>query len=162
VSASETVGVELPEAVRERITAEQVAWLTTISARGAPAPTPVWVVPEDRFLIVFSSPSARKARNIRRRPLVALHLNSTPAGGGIVVVTGRARVEDGVAPSSHPTYAEKYRPAILRRGLTVDEFDRISSTMIRIRPLGLWLGGRRLVDEAHGKEARIGADDPAA
>jgi PPOX class probable F420-dependent enzyme len=162
VTRTEATILELPPRVRQRLAAEEVAWLTTITARDAPAPAPVWFVLDEGFLTVFSSPTTKKARNIRRRPLVTLHLNSDPKGSGIVVVTGRATVEDGVAPSSSRGYVEKYRPAILRRGLTVEEFDRVSSTRIRIRPLRVWLGGRRLADEVQREEgARDGADDSA-
>jgi hypothetical protein len=52
--------------------------LTTITDRGVPAPNPVWFVPDGDDLVVFSSPHARKVRNIEQRPTVTVHFNSDP------------------------------------------------------------------------------------
>jgi PPOX class probable F420-dependent enzyme len=59
--------MDMPTEAQRRITQDNVAWLTTITDRGAPAPNPVWFVPDGDDLVVFSNPQARKVRNIEQR-----------------------------------------------------------------------------------------------
>lgn len=80
--------MDMPPEAERRIAEDQVAWLTTVTDRGAPAPNPVWFVPDGGDLVVFSERDTRKVHKIERRPAVALHFNSDPAGGDVVVVTG--------------------------------------------------------------------------
>lgn len=141
----------LPDAALRRIERDQVAWLTTVSARGGPWPTPVWLVHELGTLVVFSEPGARKIGNIERQPRIALHFNCGPGGGDVVVIAGRASVARGVAPSSCPAFVEKYASAIERRGLTLEQYDRLSAARIDVRPTRVWLGPGRLAARAFGR-----------
>jgi PPOX class probable F420-dependent enzyme len=127
--------MEMPTAARRRITRDNVLWLTTITDRGAPAPNPVWFVPDGDDLVVFSSPHARKVRNIEQRPTVTLHFNSDPDGGDVVVITGEAVLAHGRRPSALRAYLDKYEASITGPlATTVDEIDRTYNTEIRIRP----------------------------
>jgi PPOX class probable F420-dependent enzyme len=132
--------MEMPTAARRRITRDNVVWLTTITDRGAPAPNPVWFVPDGDDLVVFSSPHARKVRNIEQRPTVTLHFNSDPDGGDVVVITGEAVLAHGRRPSALRAYLDKYEASITGPlATTVDEIDRTYNTEIRIRPTGVRL-----------------------
>ena len=127
--------MEMPTAARRRITRDNVVWLTTITDRGAPAPNPVWFVPDGDDLVVFSSPHARKVRYIEQRPTVTLHFNSGPDGGDVVVITGEAVLAHGRRPSALRAYLDKYEASITGPlATTVDEIDRTYNTEIRIRP----------------------------
>jgi PPOX class probable F420-dependent enzyme len=132
--------MEMPTAARRRITRDNVVWLTTITDRGAPAPNPVWFVPDGDDLVVFSSRHARKVRNIQQRPTVTLHFNSDPDGRDVVVITGEAVLAHGRRPSALRAYLDKYEASITGPlATTVDEIDRTYNTEIRIRPTGVRL-----------------------
>jgi PPOX class probable F420-dependent enzyme len=104
--------MDLPNEAQRRISQDNVAWLTTITDRGVPAPNPVWFVPDGDDLVVFSAPHARKARNIEQRPTVTLHFNSDPDGGDVVVITGVAALAPGRRPSALGAYLDKYEATI--------------------------------------------------
>jgi hypothetical protein len=57
--------MEIPAEAQRRIAGDDVAWLTTVADSGAPAPNPVWFVPDGGDLLVFSTP--RPGRLTRRR-----------------------------------------------------------------------------------------------
>lgn len=127
--------MEMPNEALERIAMDHVVWLTTVTDSGAPAPNPVWFVPDGDDLIVFSTPTARKVHNIERRPLVTVHFNSDAEGGGVVIINGRASVTKGQKPSAVDAYVHKYEASITGPlGMTVDEIDRTYDTELRIRP----------------------------
>jgi PPOX class probable F420-dependent enzyme len=127
--------MDMPAEAQRRISQDRVAWLTTVTDRGAPAPNPVWFVPDGDDLVVFSTPQARKVRNIEQRPTVTLHFNSDPDGGDVVVITGEAAIARDQRPSALGAYLDKYEASITGPlGMTVDEIDRGYSTQIRIRP----------------------------
>jgi PPOX class probable F420-dependent enzyme len=124
--------------VLEHVQHDQVAWLTTVTDSGAPAPVPVWFVDADGDLVVFSEPGARKVANIQQRPLVTLHFNSDPDGVDVVVVRARAVIEPDNLPSRQPGYIDKYQAAMAHLPFTVDDLDRDFSTRIRLTPLHVW------------------------
>jgi PPOX class probable F420-dependent enzyme len=126
--------VDMPNEALSRITQDMVVWLTTVTDSGAPAPNPVWFVPDGDDIVVFSTPEARKVHNITQRPAVTLHFNSDPDGGDVVVITGHAAVRQGQRPSALGAYLDKYEASITGRlGTTVDEIDRTYDTEVRIR-----------------------------
>ncbi|MGQ0616917.1 MAG: pyridoxamine 5'-phosphate oxidase family protein [Acidimicrobiia bacterium] len=127
--------MDLPPAAVRRIAEDEVAWLTTVTDGGAPAPNPVWFVLDGDDLVVFTEPTSRKVHNIEQRPLVCLHFNSDAGGGDIVIINGRAELGHGQRPSDLPAYVAKYSKAItevLRS--TVEAYDRTYDTQVRIRP----------------------------
>jgi len=128
----------LPPEALEHVRHDQVAWLTTITGSGAPAPVPVWFVEDDGDLVVFSEPDSRKVTNIARQPRVTLHFNSDPDGVDVVVVKARASVEPDVLPSSQPGYLDKYRSTMEHLPFTVEDLDRDFTTRIRLTPTGVW------------------------
>jgi PPOX class probable F420-dependent enzyme len=127
--------MDMPPDAKRRIAEDEIVWLTTVTDGGAPAPNPVWFVPDGDDLVVFSAPSAHKVRNIERRPKVTLHFNADPHGGDVVVISGEATVGYNRLPSALPAYIDKYGPAITGPlEMTVEEIDRGYSTEIRVRP----------------------------
>lgn len=132
--------MDMPIEAQRRIAQDQVAWLTTITDGGAPAPNPVWVVADGDDLVVFSDPRSRKVHNIEQRPAVALHFNSDPEGGDVVIVAGEATVTRDRPPSRLRAYLDKYESSITGSlGTTVDEIDAVYNAEIRIRPTGVRL-----------------------
>jgi PPOX class probable F420-dependent enzyme len=127
--------MDMPDEAQRRISQDMVVWLTTITDRGAPAPNPVWFVRDGDDLVIFSTPQARKVRNIEQRPTVTLHFNSDPNGGDVVVITGKAAIAHGQRPSALRAYLDKYEASITGPlGTTVDDIDRRYDTEIRVRP----------------------------
>lgn len=132
--------MHLVSEARRHVESDQVAWLTTVTRTGAPAPTPVWFVADGESLIIMSEPTARKIENIKRNPRVTLHFNSDHDGQDIVVIYANAAVEPNQSPAAQPGYTAKYAAAITRLGMTGQEFDRTSTTLIRLTPIRTWLG----------------------
>ena len=127
--------MDMPNDAQRRISEDRVVWLTTVTDSGAPAPNPVWFVPDGDDLVVYSTPQARKVHNIEQRPRVTLHFNSTPEGGDVVVITGEAALTRERRPSALPGYLDRYEASITGPlGMSVDEIDRTYNTEIRIRP----------------------------
>ncbi|MFI5607295.1 TIGR03667 family PPOX class F420-dependent oxidoreductase [Amycolatopsis sp. NPDC051903] len=118
--------------------AEPVAWLTTITPKGRPAPRPVWFVLDGDDIVVFSQPDTAKLRHIAANPEVSFHLNSDEHGGSILVVNGRAQVEEGKA-SDAPGYLDKYQSRFAGIGFAdAAGFDASYSVRLRIVPERSW------------------------
>ncbi|MET8850036.1 TIGR03667 family PPOX class F420-dependent oxidoreductase [Amycolatopsis sp. NPDC004625] len=116
---------------------EKIAWLTTVTPKGRPAPRPVWFVLEGDDIVLFSEPGTAKLRHIEANPDVSFHLNSDVHGGSVLVVTGTAHVEAGKA-SEAPGYVDKYGSHYAGIGLTADGFDTKYSVRIRVVPDRTW------------------------
>jgi PPOX class probable F420-dependent enzyme len=127
--------VDFPPQAQRKITEDQVAWLTTITDSGVPAPNPVWFVPDGDTLVVHASPESRKVHNIARRNRVSFHFNSDRSGSDIVVINGEADLEHRQLPSALPAYVQKYQRATTEElHQTFDDLDAVYHTRIRIRP----------------------------
>ncbi|MEU4311485.1 TIGR03667 family PPOX class F420-dependent oxidoreductase [Nocardia sp. NPDC024068] len=125
---------EFGSRVAARLTGEQIIWLTTIGAAGAPQPNPVWFHWRGDSFLIFSQPDRPKLRNIARNPRVALHFNSTGSGGDIVVFGGAARLEATVDPDEAAGYFAKYEQGLADLSMTADQFRAEYSVPIRIVP----------------------------
>jgi PPOX class probable F420-dependent enzyme len=106
-------------------------WMTTVTPRGNPLPSPVWFHWDGGdSVIMFSQPGARQ-RNIEANPLVSLNFAGNGRGGDIVVLSGRATFE---APPADrlAAYVEKYGADMKRIGLTPEQFEERYSVQIHI------------------------------
>jgi PPOX class probable F420-dependent enzyme len=122
----------------ERLRTDRLAWLVTVRADGLPQPSLVWFLWDGESFLLYSRPRTQKLRNIRRRPLVSLHLDSDGVGSGVVVVAGEARIAGDEPPADQvEDYVRKYSRGIERLGMTAPEFARAYSVALRIRPLAL-------------------------
>ena len=111
-------------------------WMTTVTPKGSPLPSPVWFHWDGGdSVIMFSQPGARQ-RNIEANPRVALNFAGNGRGGDIVVLSGRASFE-APPPDRLDAYVEKYAADMQRIGLTPEQFAERYSVQIRIELTGL-------------------------
>ncbi|WP_323095246.1 pyridoxamine 5'-phosphate oxidase family protein [Intrasporangium sp. YIM S08009] len=80
----------LEPAVRRALDATPIAHLATVLPDGAPHVTPVFVGTDGEHVVVFTGPTSRKARNLRRDARVALSV--APADDAFTPVAVRGRV----------------------------------------------------------------------
>jgi PPOX class probable F420-dependent enzyme len=123
--------------VERRLRAERVAWLTTVSPRGAPVPSPVWFLWDGESFLLYSQREAPKLRNIAANPRVALHLQADADGDDVVIVSGEARASEDPPAHEVAAYVEKYRDPISRNGWTPQSFAADYSVPIRVSPARL-------------------------
>ena len=117
---------------------EKIAWLSTVTPKGRPAPRPVWFVLDGDDIVLFSQPDTAKLKHIEANPEVSFNLNSDERGGSILVINGRARIEPGKA-SEAPGYLDKYAADYAGIGYPTNEaFDESYSERIRVVPERSW------------------------
>src|SRR4051812_6503481 len=127
-------GTEFGARVARRLREEEVAWVTTVSASGAPLPRPIWFVWNGADSVLVYSRRGTRIRNIQANPRVTFSFDGNGHGGDIVVLTGRASV-DREAPGAgrDEAYLAKYAGQIERTGLSLDEFTARFPVPVRIR-----------------------------
>jgi PPOX class probable F420-dependent enzyme len=126
---------EQSAALADRLQAETIVWITTVTADGQPQSSPVWFLWADDKFLVYAQPRSRKVRNIRANPLVSLHLNSNDTGGRIATFEGSAQVSDSHRPAHEDSaYLEKYRDGIASISMTPEQLGTEFSTAILITP----------------------------
>jgi PPOX class probable F420-dependent enzyme len=129
---------ELTEQVERRLTADEVAWLTTVTPGGKPAPRPVWFVWDGTAITIYSLNDAARLRYVERNPQVTVHFNSV-GGGDIVVISGRAAVVgDAPPPSRFPGLLDKYLALMQQMGETAQWYDDNYGVAIRVTPERSW------------------------
>jgi PPOX class probable F420-dependent enzyme len=130
---------ELTERIERHLTEDQIAWLTTVTPGGRPAPRPVWFIWDGAAIIVYSLNDGAKLRHIQANNQVAVHFNSSAEGGDVVVISGQAeRVPDAPIPSEFPGFGDKYAARIAAMGQTPQWYDDAYGTALRITPLSAW------------------------
>jgi PPOX class probable F420-dependent enzyme len=117
---------------------ETVVWLTTVTPKGAPLPSPVWFLWDgEESVLMYSMPSARIA-NLQANPRVTLNFAGDGHGGDIVVLSGAATVDRELPRAdANELYLSKYREGIARIGSTPEAFAQRYSEPVRIRLTGL-------------------------
>jgi PPOX class probable F420-dependent enzyme len=129
---------ELSGQIEKHLVNDQIVWLTTVTPTGRPAPRPVWFMWDGTTVTIYSMPSGAKLKHIAVNDQVSLHFNSTPGGGDVVVISGRAEVIEGAPlPSQVPGMLDKYRATIQAMGYTQDWYDSYN-TAIRVTPERAW------------------------
>ena len=130
---------ELTERTERHLTGDQIAWLTTVTPSGRPAPRPVWFIWDGTAIIVYSLNDGAKLRHIQANDQVAVHFNSSAEGGDVVVINGRAeRVADAPIPSQFPGFLDKYAARITQMGHTPQWYDDAYGVALRITPRSAW------------------------
>lgn len=129
---------ELTAQIEKHLVNDSIAWLTTVTPTGRPAPRPVWFIWDGTTVVVYSQPDGAKLKHIAANDHVSLNFNCTPDGGDVVVLAGRAEVIQGAPlPSGFPEMLDKYRARIETMGNTQEWYDSYS-TAIRITPDRAW------------------------
>jgi PPOX class probable F420-dependent enzyme len=129
---------ELGARALARLESEEVIWLTTVSARGIPQPSPVWFLWHDDHLVIYSQPNTPKVRAIQANPNVALNFNASETGGDVAVFRGTAEVLGEDAPANtNQEYITKYAVPLERLGYTAEGFAAEYSVLIRVTPTRL-------------------------
>lgn len=119
--------------VRDRVAAELVGWLTTVSPDGQPQASAVWHIVDGGDLVVYSRPDATRLTNLAGNPRVAYNLRGDEHGDDIVTLEGLARVDPNQASAlDTDAYLRKYRDEIERLGWTPEQYARDFSVPIRI------------------------------
>jgi PPOX class probable F420-dependent enzyme len=123
---------EFTEQIEKHLINDQIVWLTTVTPSGRPAPRPVWFLWDGTAVIIYSLPGGAKIKHIAANDQVSLHFNSTPGGGDVVVLYGRAEVvENAPPPSAIPGMLDKYADTIKAMGYTREWYDSYN-TAIRV------------------------------
>jgi PPOX class probable F420-dependent enzyme len=133
------MGFELTEQIERHLIGDQIAWLTTVTPSGRPAPRPVWFVWDGAEITVYGVNGGAKQRHVAVNDKVSVHFDSGPGGGDIVVIAGRARVvPDAPPPSRFPGLLDKYLPTIEAMGQSVRWYDEHYREALRITPERAW------------------------
>ena len=131
--------------VLKRLVEDRVIWMTTVD-RGVPQPAPVWFLYErndtTERIIVYSKTGARRIANVQADAHVALNFNSSPSGGDVHVIRGKARIalELPQVPEFQ-AYMDRYRDWIEESkdwDHTFEGFAAQYSVPIEITDLALW------------------------
>jgi PPOX class probable F420-dependent enzyme len=129
---------ELTEQTEKHLRDDQIVWLTTVTPSGRPAPRPVWFLWDGTAVIIYSLPGGAKLKHIAANDQVSLHFNSTPGGGDVVVISGRAEVvSEAPPPSAVPGLLDKYLGTIKAMGYSPEWYDSYN-TAIRVTPDRAW------------------------
>jgi PPOX class probable F420-dependent enzyme len=115
---------ELTEQIEQHLKGDEIVWLTTVTPSGRPAPRPVWFIWNGTEVIIYSQPDVAKLKHIAGNSHVSLNFNSSPGGGDVVVLSGRAEVvKDAPLPSQVPVLVDKYQETITAMGYTKEWYD---------------------------------------
>jgi PPOX class probable F420-dependent enzyme len=129
---------ELGARAQERLTREQVIWLTTVAPSATPHPRPVWFLWDGSAFLIYSQPTAKKLEHIARNPQVALHFNSTPDGDDIQVFLASATIDRNPPLAQDvDAYVAKYRADIEAIGMTPETLSATYSVLLRVVPTKL-------------------------
>ncbi|NWG32997.1 MAG: TIGR03667 family PPOX class F420-dependent oxidoreductase [Chloroflexi bacterium] len=123
--------------VKKHLKNEYFIWLTTVDAKGAPQPRPVWFIWDHDSFLIFSQPNAFKVKHLKKNPRVALHFNTEDEAGEkhVIVFVGEAAFDKQVPPAHQVgAYLKKYGTGIKGLKMTPETFGAEYSTAIRIKP----------------------------
>lgn len=121
----------------ERLSAEKIAWLTTVDPDGQPQASPIWFLWDDATgeVLLFSDRRARRNGNVQDQPRVAFNLPTDAGGGDVLTMEGTARLVADEPPSSaNQPYQAKYGGWLTDYGWTTAWFDEHYPYAIRIIP----------------------------
>jgi PPOX class probable F420-dependent enzyme len=121
---------ELTEQIEKHLTSDELAWLTTVTPSGRPAPRLVWFLWDGTTIVIYTQPNVAKVRHITTNPHVTVHFNSAAGGGDAVVISGTATlVPEAPLPSAVPKMVEKYAARLEQMGYEQEWYDAYSLAM---------------------------------
>jgi PPOX class probable F420-dependent enzyme len=127
-------GTDFGARVARRLRDEVVVWLTTVTPKDAPLPSPVWFLWNGEESVLVYSLDGARVRNLAEHPRVTLNFDGDGRGGDIVVLSGTATVdEEAPPPAANEAYLAKYADHITRIGMTPQAFGARYSVPVRIR-----------------------------
>ena len=130
---------ELTERIERHLAGDIIAWLTTVTPAGRPAPRPVWFVWDGAAITIYSLNGSAKLRHIQANDQVTVNFNSTPDGGDVVVIGGRASlIHDAPPPSRFPGLLDKYGARIQQMGRAPQWYDDNYGVALRVTPERAW------------------------
>ncbi len=130
-----TSGSDADRHALERLAADPIGWLATVTPDGQPQTFPIWFLWEGGEITIYSDHRAKRNANIAANPRISLHLNDNGKGGDVVIVEGEARLDpDGPAVTDNPGYLRKYEPWIRSSFNSPEEMYAIYNVVIRITP----------------------------
>ncbi|MGW8225751.1 MAG: TIGR03667 family PPOX class F420-dependent oxidoreductase [Anaerolineales bacterium] len=126
------------ERAARHLTEDQIIWLITTDSQGAPQPRPVWFFWNGNTILIFSQDSGFKVKHIRTNPRVALNFNCTSSGGDVVVLVGKAEIDNSPIPAEElQAYLEKYEQGLTDINMTASNFENSYHVAIRVTPTQL-------------------------
>ena len=129
VDESTAFGARVAAHLRKEI----VVWMTTVTPAGGPLPMPVWFLWEGGESVLMYSRESPRVRNLEANPRVSLNFGGDGRGGDIVVLSGRAAVDESTPPANElGAYVAKYADHIRRIGHTPESFAEAYSVPVRI------------------------------
>lgn len=130
--------MEFPANVDDRLRTEAIMWMTTVTPGGNPQTSPIWFLPVDQEILMFSKDDTARIRNVARNPKVSLNLDGDGRGGAIVVIEGTAGIDRAHPPASAvPEYIAKYQPFLDDYDWTPESFSADYPVPILITPTRL-------------------------
>jgi PPOX class probable F420-dependent enzyme len=130
---------ELTEQIERHLAVDLIAWLTTVTPGGHPAPRPVWFVWDGAAITIYSLNGGAKLRHIQANDQVAVHFNTDADGDDVVVINGRAEPVPGAPPpSAFPGLLDKYAALIAQMGQTPQWYDDDYQQALRVTPEHAW------------------------
>ncbi len=136
MSATLDTSTQRGQHVERRLNEDIIAWLTTVRPSGQPDSVPVWFLPRDGKIVVYSRPDQTKMRNLAENSKVTLTIDNTNGGGDVIRIEGIAEhVADYPGCHEIPEYVSKYaeRMAYIGYG-TPENFAKTYSAAIVITP----------------------------
>ncbi len=109
---------EFGRRVAQRLSDDDLLWLTTVSRDGTPQPSLIWFHWDGETVLIYSQPDTPKLRNIAENPRVSLHFQANLEGA------------QAAYTSLRPIVADR-RPALAKR---VDRgFDQVQQSLLEYR-----------------------------
>jgi PPOX class probable F420-dependent enzyme len=119
----------------ERLGADMIGWLTTVTPDGQPQTFPIWFLWEAGEILIYSDRRAKRNVNIGVNPRVSFHLGDNGRGGDIVIVEGEASVDEATPRVTENTaYLAKYGAWIGEFLSSAEEMATVYNVPLRIRP----------------------------
>ena len=119
--------------LKKHLEQDEILWFTSVDAKGAPSPNPVWFYWDGETILVYSQPASLRVRNLKQNPQVTLNFRTDPHASRVTVISGEASLkpDNQVIPAGYWKEYKKLLPGI---GMTVETMIRDYSVEIRVKP----------------------------